>query len=613
MPLPLRFDWREAGCVTPVRYQGSCGACYAFAGLADFESKLLIEGQGEFDFSENNLKECEFFALNGFYPSGCQGGTYWRVVNLMAELGTVLETCDPYVPYNSTCKLSCPYIKTLLNWRVFSLNQVPPADVIKAYVHSQGPVFAAIDAGYRSAWESELNNYDGSYTLYYPEQYQVNHSVLIVGWDDTLSHEGGEGAWICKNSWGTAWGGTAGYGIERGYFTIAYGSANIGQYAAFVVDWQDYDPCGKLLLYDEAGYYSHAGYGNVTAWGMCRFVLEDDAELERVEFWTTDATTDVDIYVYDDFDGTTLSNLLASELDHSYGEMGYHSVPLTAPLRADAGEDLYVAVKLTNASHTSPLTFDMEGVGPRSPGMCFMSPGGVSWGVFNEGDLGIRLRIHLDRDCDPPDPVQSFSADGGDRSVALRWINPANDDFSHIMIRYSTSGYPVSAGDGTAVENGNGGVFYGMPASQDSFIHMGLSRNRTYYYSAFAADMVPNYSVAAVAHATTDRWTVKDVRLDDADPRLPRGVDTDAVWQTGAGGGAEIEFTLDGPGAVELGVYDVDGRRVSTVEYRAGTAGLHRVVWDGRSDRGDSVGPGIYFVRIETPAGISTSRVVILR
>ena len=58
LPSPLHFDWRETGCVTPVKNQGSCGACYAFAGLADFESKLLIAGEGGFDFSENNLKEC---------------------------------------------------------------------------------------------------------------------------------------------------------------------------------------------------------------------------------------------------------------------------------------------------------------------------------------------------------------------------------------------------------------------------------------------------------------------------------------------------------------------------------------------------------------------------
>ena len=52
---PVRFDWREQGVVTGIRYQGSCGAGYAFAGLADLESKLLMADEGTFDFSENNL------------------------------------------------------------------------------------------------------------------------------------------------------------------------------------------------------------------------------------------------------------------------------------------------------------------------------------------------------------------------------------------------------------------------------------------------------------------------------------------------------------------------------------------------------------------------------
>ena len=121
------------------------------------------------------------------------------------------------------------------------------------------------------------------------------------------------------------------------------------------------------------------------------------------------------------------------------------------------------------------------------------------------------------------------------------------------------------------------------------------------------SDMVPNYSAAAHACATTDRWSIRDEKIAETESPPPKDVSTNAVSQTAVGGEVEIRFTVDVPGPVHLRVYNVDGRRVSTVEYRAGSTGLHRVVWSGRSDRGNSVGPGIYFVRIETPAGSSTS------
>ncbi len=60
-----------------------------------------------------------------------------------------------------------------------------------------------------------------------------------------------------------------------------------------------------------------------------------------------------------------------------------------------------------------------------------------------------------------------------------------------------------------------------------------------------------------------------------------------------------VRFTLPGESDVTLDVLDVGGRRVrSLVLGERHSAGTHVVEWDGRSDRGERVPSGMYFVRL---------------
>ena len=95
-----------------------------------------------------------------------------------------------------------------------------------------GPVAAAMNVTQDFI---EFWNLHHSPDEYYPDTNEpwgemLNHIIMILGWKDDASIDNG-GYWICKNSWGTAWG-------YNGFFNIEYG----GLFTGFYVTWPEYDP-----------------------------------------------------------------------------------------------------------------------------------------------------------------------------------------------------------------------------------------------------------------------------------------------------------------------------------------------------------------------------------
>jgi hypothetical protein len=74
-----------------------------------------------------------------------------------------------------------------------------------------------------------------------------------------------------------------------------------------------------------------------------------------------------------------------------------------------------------------------------------------------------------------------------------------------------------------------------------------------------------------------------------------------------------IEYALARTGRADLAIYTVQGRRVRTLAQGEQAAGLYRIAWDGRDERGGLAPAGIYYARLTTADGRFTRTLVRLQ
>ena len=59
--------------------------------------------------------------------------------------------------------------------------------------------------------------------------------------------------------------------------------------------------------------------------------------------------------------------------------------------------------------------------------------------------------------------------------------------------------------------------------------------------------------------------------------------------------------------------FDIHGRLIRTLDEKPGQAGRHEVTWDGRSDSGEAVSTGIYFISLKAGDLQQTRKVLLTR
>nr|ABQ23398.1 cathepsin L isotype 1 [Trypanoplasma borreli] len=203
-----KIDWRLKGAVTSVKNQGSCGSCWSFSTTGNIEGQNAIATGNLVSLSEQELVSCDTT------DNGCNGGLMdnafgWLISTRGGQIAT--EASYPYVSGNGivpACSYNLdnkPVGATISNFQDITGTEEDMA----AFVFNYGPLSIGVDA---STWQS----YAGGIITYCPDV-QIDHGVLIVGYDDTAPTP----YWIIKNSWTANWG-------EDGYIRVAKGSNMCG-------------------------------------------------------------------------------------------------------------------------------------------------------------------------------------------------------------------------------------------------------------------------------------------------------------------------------------------------------------------------------------------------
>ncbi|KAH9597986.1 Peptidase C1A [Trypanosoma melophagium] len=212
---PAQVDWRTKGAVTPVKDQGSCGSCWAFSAIGSIEGQWHMAGNQLTRLSEQLLVSCDTVDY------GCNGGLMDNAFKWLVDSngGKVYkEDSYPYVSGSGQTP-ACSTSEHEVGATVTGYVDLPQdEDKMAAWVAANGPLAVAVDANsFLSYMSGVLTNCQAD---------QLNHGVLVVGYDDSSNPP----YWIIKNSWGVSWG-------EEGYIRVAKGTNQclINQYPTTAV------------------------------------------------------------------------------------------------------------------------------------------------------------------------------------------------------------------------------------------------------------------------------------------------------------------------------------------------------------------------------------------
>jgi C1A family cysteine protease len=466
--LPTSYDPRDStldpnfsNLLPPIRDQGTDNDCWAFSSIASLEWSLLplTTQLDQYDYDEYDLA----YKAGNDFDWGLQDGGNYQIAT--AELARWNAPVSAAAGADGSYTAGLPTIEHVQNV-LFLPDRTSSTDndTIKAAVLQYGAVYTAMYADQGMASDASSAYYDPSTSAYYYNGTgQADHAVDIVGWDDNYpasnfsTDPGIDGAFICRNSWGTGFG-------DSGYFYVSYADTVIGTSMAVftgepTTDYAQNLGYDKLGLTDTTGFTTATGAWSDTGWMAAAFTVKGDSTLEAAGFYALSPGTSYAVYLGSNlYDGATWTAVGSGSFD----EAGYHTVTFDTPQQAIAGVRFYVIVQLTSPGVTTggPIPIEDRQTGYSSKataatGQTFVSPDGtIDWSDLAVVSGGAEATACLKVFAGPPTPdpyrpltkaLAAATVVRG-RSVNLRYrVNDATPhDIEKVVIRIRTrTGKPV--------------------------------------------------------------------------------------------------------------------------------------------------------------------------
>lgn len=360
--LPSIYDSREYGYITSVKKQQG-GTCWANAATGCMEASSIKQGiaePGKVNYSEMHLAWSLYFQKTDNTDDPTYGDGSNRTdmpINLGADEQSAMSMLARWSGMAN--ESDYPQKASVYATRQHYINNMTYADRYASVVHLENYVElpdsvheikqAIIDNG---AVCVSYSSGGKNYPYYYPEG-EIDHSILVVGWNDNISVEEFDessrpavnGAWLCKNSWGTTSG-------DNGYFYMSYDQTSFSRFFYYSSDsdyyHNNYQYCGTLPSFYELKSSEYVGSANV-------FTAKGNESLEAVGAYLPIRNMDYIIEIYKnlptDYSDPVTGGTLAATVSGSREHSGYYTIELDESVRLSEGEVFSVVLR-TSASWT---------------------------------------------------------------------------------------------------------------------------------------------------------------------------------------------------------------------------------------------------------------------